>query len=123
LVLADTKDSSIAEVSKKTGIRKKAVHVRAYRYRQLGIPLKDFPPVELPDWGVLAVYARSLLPAGAVSTGVRQVAATGGSSLNGGSADATMRIWTTHQISRKRNQGRLVTVNRHQNKRPWFSRM
>ena len=62
--------SSIAEVSKKTGIRKKAVHVRAYRYRQVGIPLKVFPPVELPDWDQLAEYARSLLPAGAVATGV-----------------------------------------------------
>jgi len=62
--------SSIAEVSKKTGIRKKAVHVRAYRYRQVGIPLKVFPPVELPDWDQLAEYARSLLPKGADATGV-----------------------------------------------------
>ena len=61
---------SIAEVSKKTGIRKKAVHVRAYRYRRAVNPLKDFPPVELPDWDQLAEYARSLLPEGAVATGV-----------------------------------------------------
>jgi len=62
--------SSIAEVSKKTGIRKKAVRVRSYRYRKLGIPLKDFPAVEWPDWDELAGYAKSLLPEGAVATGV-----------------------------------------------------
>ncbi len=53
---------AVAEVSKKTGIRKKAVRVRAYRYRKLGIPLKYFPPVELPDWDELAEYAASLAP-------------------------------------------------------------
>jgi hypothetical protein len=38
--------------------------VRAFRYRKLGVPLKEFPPVEveLPDWDVLAEYAASLLP-------------------------------------------------------------
>jgi hypothetical protein len=61
---------AVAEGSKKTGIRKKAVRVRAYRYRQAGIPLKEFPPVELPDWDELAVLAKSLLPKGAVATGV-----------------------------------------------------
>jgi len=60
----------VAEVAKKTGMLKKTVRVRACRYRQLGIPLRDFPPVELPDWDQLADYAESLLPEGAVSTGV-----------------------------------------------------
>jgi len=62
--------NSVAEVAKKTGMLKKTVRVRACRYRKLGIRLKDFPPVELPDWDELAEYARSLLPEGAVSTGV-----------------------------------------------------
>ena len=93
----------MAEVSKKTGIRKKAVRVRAYRYRQLGIPLRVFPPVELPDWDQLAEYARSLLPAGAVSTSV-------------GRRDEDEEDRKTHRISR--NQDRLPLVNRHQNSRP-----
>ncbi len=59
---------SIAEVSKKTGIRKKAVRVRAYRYRQAGIPLKEFPPVELPNWDELADFAASLVPKKPVPT-------------------------------------------------------
>jgi len=37
---------------------------------KVGIPLKDFPPVELPDWEKLAKHAESLAPEGAVSTGV-----------------------------------------------------
>ena len=56
--------SSVAEVASKVRRRKNAVRVRAFRYRQHGIPLKDFPPVEveLPDWDELAEYAASLLP-------------------------------------------------------------
>jgi len=54
--------NSVAEVAKKIGSRKKTVRTRAYRYRQSGIPLKEFPPVELPDWDELAEYAESLLP-------------------------------------------------------------
>ena len=60
--------NSVAEVAKKVGCRKGAARLRAYRYRRLGIPLKDFPPVELPDWDELAEYAESLLPEGAVSS-------------------------------------------------------
>jgi hypothetical protein len=54
--------NSVAEVARKIGSRKQAVRTRAYRYRQLGISLKEFPPVELPDWDELAEYAASLLP-------------------------------------------------------------
>jgi hypothetical protein len=48
----------------KTRTKKNAVRVRVYRYRKLGIPLKDFPYVEaeMPDWDELAEYAESLLP-------------------------------------------------------------
>ncbi len=54
--------ASVAEVAKKTGMRKKTVRVREYRYRKAGIPLKQFEPVELPDWDELADYAASLVP-------------------------------------------------------------
>src|SRR5688500_245504 len=56
--------TSVAEVAAKVGRKKNACRVRAYRYRQLGVPLKEFPPVEveLPDWDELAQYAASLLP-------------------------------------------------------------
>ncbi|MFO0803617.1 MAG: hypothetical protein U0791_10935 [Gemmataceae bacterium] len=45
----------------KTRRKKSAVRVRAYRYRELGVPLKEFPAVvvELPDWDELAAYAES----------------------------------------------------------------
>jgi hypothetical protein len=57
--------SSLAEVAQKVRRSKNACRVRAYRYRQFGVPLKEFPPVvvEPPDWGELAEYAASLLPA------------------------------------------------------------
>jgi hypothetical protein len=60
--------NSVAEVAMKTRTKKNAVRVRAYRYRKLGIPLKDFPyvEVEVPDWDKLAEYAESLLPDEAV---------------------------------------------------------
>jgi hypothetical protein len=56
---------SVAEVAAKVHRKKNAVRQRAFRYRRLGIPLKEFPPVEieLPDWDELAEYAASLLPA------------------------------------------------------------
>jgi hypothetical protein len=59
--------SSLAEVAAKVRLNNNACRVRAYRYRQLGVPLKEFPPVEveLPDWDELAQYAASLLPEGA----------------------------------------------------------
>jgi hypothetical protein len=38
--------NSVAEVAMKTRTKKNAVPVRAYRYRKLGIPLKEFPYVE-----------------------------------------------------------------------------
>ena len=60
--------TSVAEVAKKIVSRKKTVRVRAHRYRKLGIPLKKFPPVELPNWDALAGYAASLAPEKAFST-------------------------------------------------------
>lgn len=56
--------NSVAEVAMKTRSKKNAVRVRACRYRKLGIPLKEFPvvEVELHDWDELAKYAASLLP-------------------------------------------------------------
>ena len=43
--------SSLAEVAAKVRRKKNACRVRAFRYRELGVPLKEFPPVEieLPD--------------------------------------------------------------------------
>jgi hypothetical protein len=56
--------SALAEVAAKVRLNKNACRVRAYRYRLLGVPLKEFPPVEVEvtDWGELAQYAASLLP-------------------------------------------------------------
>jgi len=55
---------SVAEVAMKVRRTKNACRVRAFRYRELGVPLKEFPLVlwEPPDWGELAEYAESLLP-------------------------------------------------------------
>ena len=59
--------NSVAEVARKVRAKKNAVRVRAYRYRQLGIPLKEFPPVEYEptDWDELARYAAELIGEGA----------------------------------------------------------
>jgi hypothetical protein len=56
--------SSVAEVAKKLNRTKNACRVRAFRYRQMGVPLKEFPWVEtdLIDWDELAEYAESLEP-------------------------------------------------------------
>jgi hypothetical protein len=56
--------TALAEVAAKVRLNKNACRVRAYRYRQLGVPLKEFPPVEIEvtDWDELAQYAASLLP-------------------------------------------------------------
>ena len=55
--------SSIAEVASKVRSKKNACRVRGHRYRQRGIPLKEFPPVEFEptDWDELAEYAAELL--------------------------------------------------------------
>jgi hypothetical protein len=55
---------SLADVAMKVRRTKNACRVRAFRYRGLGVPLKEFPPViwEPPDWSELAEYAESLLP-------------------------------------------------------------
>jgi hypothetical protein len=56
--------ASVAEVAAKVRSKKNACRVRAYRYRQRGVPLKEFPPVEIEatDWDELAEYAASLVP-------------------------------------------------------------
>jgi hypothetical protein len=55
--------STVAEVAAKVRRKKNACRVRAFRYRKLGVPLKEFPPViiEPSDWSELAEYAQSLL--------------------------------------------------------------
>jgi hypothetical protein len=56
---------TVADVAKKLRMSKTQCRVRACRYRQRGVPLKEYPPVELPvvDWEELAVYAAGLLEA------------------------------------------------------------
>jgi hypothetical protein len=56
--------SSLAEVAQKVRSKKNACRVRAYRYRQEGVPLKEFPVVfaEPTDWDELSEYAAGLLP-------------------------------------------------------------
>lgn len=51
--------NSVAEVAKKIRCRTQAARLRGMRYRRMGIPLKDFPP--MPGWDELAEYAKSLL--------------------------------------------------------------
>ena len=55
--------SAVAEVASKLRMKKDQVRVRAFRYRQRGVSLKQFPPVELPvwDWDELAAYAADLV--------------------------------------------------------------
>jgi hypothetical protein len=54
--------SSVAEVARKVRAKKNAVRVRGFRYRKMGIPLKEFPVVEIEptDWDELARYAEEL---------------------------------------------------------------
>src|SRR5438067_13691033 len=58
--------SAVAEVAQKLRMKKNQVRVRACRYRQRGVPLKEYVPAELPvvDWPGLAQYATQLLAAG-----------------------------------------------------------
>jgi hypothetical protein len=53
---------SVREVATKLRIKKNACRVRAHRYRKLGVPLKEHPPVEIEviDWSELAQYAAEL---------------------------------------------------------------
>jgi hypothetical protein len=62
---------SVSEVAAKVRSKKNACRVRAYRYRRMGVPLKEFPPVEveLIHWDELAEYAASLLPKGGEDDG------------------------------------------------------
>jgi hypothetical protein len=61
-VKAWQESSSVAEVAMKVGSKSNACRVRAFRYRQNGVPLKEFPQVEIPliDWEELAEYAAEL---------------------------------------------------------------
>jgi hypothetical protein len=54
--------SSVAEVAMKLRMKKAQCRVRACRYRQRGVLLKQFPPVEIPavDWEALAKLAADL---------------------------------------------------------------
>ena len=56
--------SSVAEVASKLRSKKNACRVRAFRYRKMGVPLKEFLSawIELPDWEGLAEYAAGLAP-------------------------------------------------------------
>jgi hypothetical protein len=68
--------SSVAEVAQKVRSKKNACRVRAYRYRQRGIPLKEFPFVEIEptNWDELADYAAELVTeqVEATATGERE---------------------------------------------------
>ena len=57
--------NSLAEVASKCQRHKDTCRVRGLRYRRRGIPLKDFPPVEVEiiDWDELADYAAELVKA------------------------------------------------------------
>jgi len=53
--------NSVAEVSSKIQCTKNAVRVRACRYRQMGVPLKQFPLLDIEpiNWDELAEFAES----------------------------------------------------------------
>jgi hypothetical protein len=53
--------NSLTEVAKQLKRTKNAVRVRAFRYREMGVPLKVFPVVEVDviDWNELAQFAES----------------------------------------------------------------
>lgn len=66
-VKAWQQSNSLAEVAAKTRAKKNACRVRGQRYKQRGVPLKEFPPEEFITceqwWADLTEYAESLLPA------------------------------------------------------------
>ena len=51
--------NSVAEVAKQVQRTKNAVRVRAFRYREMGVPLKQFPALEIEpiNWDELAEFA------------------------------------------------------------------
>jgi hypothetical protein len=55
--------NSLREVASSLKMTKAACSVRASRYRSQGVPLKEFPPLEMPktDWDELAEYAKGLI--------------------------------------------------------------
>jgi len=57
---------TVAQAAEKIGCTKLAARVRAFRYRQQGVNLKVFAPVEIPrvDWEQLADFADSLVENG-----------------------------------------------------------
>jgi hypothetical protein len=56
--------SYVREVARKVGSTQSACSRRAYRYRQMGVPLKNMWDafVEPTDWEELAEYARQFAP-------------------------------------------------------------
>jgi hypothetical protein len=66
--------SSLAEVAAKCRLRKGACRTRACRYRQHGVRLKDFPPMEIvpTDWAELARYTEEIAGPAAAETGRSQ---------------------------------------------------
>jgi hypothetical protein len=61
-VLAWQTSNSVGEVAKKVRCTKNAARVRACRYRQYGVGLKQFPTVEIEpiNWDELATLAREI---------------------------------------------------------------
>jgi len=64
--------NSLGEVAETLKMTKAACSVRASRYRAQAVPLKQFPPMEMPktDWNELAEYAKGLMVQGAAGEAV-----------------------------------------------------
>jgi hypothetical protein len=65
-IKASQESSSLAEVAMKTKAKRNACRVRGNRYKDMGVPLKEFPPEPFITceewWEDLRQYAESLLP-------------------------------------------------------------
>jgi hypothetical protein len=74
---------TLREACSRLRMKRAVAKVRAYRYRERGVPLKQHevdPPVECyPDWDELAKYAASLVAPGEESNDVPVVAPQVGS--------------------------------------------
>lgn len=53
---------AVVKVARKLRMTPAQVRVRACRYRQKGVPLKEYELPEYPAWDDLADYAKSFLP-------------------------------------------------------------
>jgi hypothetical protein len=60
-ILAWQCSTTTAQVARKLRMTTAQVRVRACRYRQHGVPLKEYAVPEPPDWEKLAAYAQSLV--------------------------------------------------------------